>query len=218
MYADLQTSGRQMSKTKLNGQSNSDSNSATGLPVLVFAFLAGTGGYATADYLAKRSDHGYRFIQFQGAEKAIEICAEEDIVRTPAENLARIRDVLKPTITELANLFGVSRQAVYDWQAGKQTATENSAKLDALAKAADVLALSGIQGSSQLLRRRFAGGESLIGVIREGGSVVSAAQALAQILGREAKQREQLATRLAGRVKPSVPQYEYGVPMLDERS
>ncbi len=92
-------------------------------------------------------------------------------MRKTAENLARIREILKPTITELAQLFGVSRQAVYDWQAGKPTAAENAAKLDDLAKAADALALSGIEGSSQLLRRKIAGGKSLLDVVREGGPV-----------------------------------------------
>ena len=126
-------------------------------------------------------------------------------VRTSAENLARIREILKPTITELANLFGVSRQAVYDWQAGKPLAQENAAKLDDLAKAADALAATGIDGSSQLLRRKIAGSKSLLDVVREGGSATSAAQVLAQTLVREAKQRERLALRLAGRAKPNVP-------------
>ena len=139
-------------------------------------------------------------------------------MRKTAENLARIREIFKPTITDLAYLFEVPRQAVYDWQAGKPTALENAAKLDDLAKAADVLALCGIEGSSQLLRRKITGGKSLLDLVREGGSAASAAQALAQTLGREAKQREQLALRLAGRAKPNVPHDEYGVPMLDERS
>lgn len=109
-------------------------------------------------------------------------------MRETAENLAWIRKVLKPTITELAHIFGVSRQAVYDWQAGKPTAPENAARLDDLAKAADALVLSGITSSSQLLRRKIAGGKSLRGVVRKGGSAANAAQALAQTLGREAKQ------------------------------
>ena len=142
----------------------------------------------------------------------------DNYMRKTAENLARIGEILKPTIAELAHLFGVSRQAVYDWQAGKPTTAENAAKIDDLAKAADVLALSGIEGFSQLLRRKIAGGKSLLDVVREGGSAASAAQTLAQTLGREAKQREQLALRLAGRAKPNVPHDEYGVPMLDERS
>lgn len=157
-------------------------------------------------------------IQFESVTSAMGLAAQEDIVRTPAENLARIREILKPTITELAHLFGVSRQAVYDWQAGKSTAPENAAKLDDLAKAADVLALNGIESSSQLLRRKITGGKSLLDLIGEGGSDANFASVLVQTLSREAKQREQLALRLAGRAKPIVPHDDYGVPMLNERT
>jgi len=220
MYAAFQPSNGQMSKTTLGGSSSSEGKSTTRIaPYLVCAFLAGTGGYATADYFVKRNDHGYKFVQFGGRNlPATETAAQVDVFRTPAENLARIREVLKPSITELAHLFEVSRQAVYDWQSGKPTSQENAAKLGDIAKAADVLALTGIEGSSQLLRRKFAGGKSLLDLIREGGSAAKFAQGLAQTLSREAKQREQLALRLAGRAKPNVPHDEYGIPMLDERT
>lgn len=219
MYAPVQSSGTLVSKTTLSGMATSESKGMTAFaPYVMCALLAGTGGYTTADYLTKRSDHGYKFIQFQNAPSAVELAAQEDVVRTSAENLARIREILKPTITELANLFGVSRQAVYDWQAGKPTAPENAAKLDDLANAADTLAATGIVRSSQLLRRKIAGSKSLLDVVREGGSAISAAQVLAQMLVREAKQRERLALRLVGRTKPNVPHDDYGVPMLHERS
>lgn len=218
MYATVQSNGPLISKTTLAGAVASESRGMTAFaPYLVCALLAGTGGYATADYLAKRSDHGYRFIQFKNVTSEVDITAQMDVVRTSAENLARIREILKPTITELANLFDVSRQAVYDWQAGKPTASENAAKLDDLAKAADVFAATGTEGSSQLLRRKIAGSKSLLDVVREGGSATSAAQVLAQTLVREAKQREQLALRLAGRAKPNIQHDDYGVPMFDER-
>mgnify|MGYP003326755929 CR=1 FL=1 len=174
------------------------------------------GGHIVTIYPYKVASDAANALRQAVAE--VDIAAQTDVVRTSAENLARIREILKPTITELANLFGVSRQAVYDWQAGKPLAQENAAKLEDLAKAADVLAATGIDGSSQLLRRNIAGSKSLLDVVREGGSATSAAQMLAQTLVREAKQRERLALRLAGRAKPNVPHDDYGVPMLDERS
>lgn len=219
MYATVQSRDSLVSKTTLAGTTTSGSRVITALsPYLVCALLAGTGGYTTADYLSKRSDHGYRFIQFKEVPGEIDIATQTDVVRTSAENLARIREILKPTITELANLFDVSRQAVYDWQSGKPTAAENATKLDDLAKAADALAATGLERSSQFLRRKIAGGKSLLDVVRDGGSAASAAQVLAQTLAREAKQRERLASRLEGRPKPNVPLDDYGVPMFDERS
>ncbi len=219
MYAPMQSSGVLVSKTTLSDMTISERKGMTAFaPYVMCALLAGTGGYTTADYLAKRNDHGYKFIQFQNAPSTADLAPQEDVVRTSAEDLARIREFFKPTITELANLFGVSRQAVYDWQAGKPLAHENAAKLEDLAKAADVLAATGVAGSSQLLRRKIAGSKSLLDLVREGGSATSAAQMLAQTLVREANQRERLELRLAGRVKPNVSHDDYGVPMLDERS
>ncbi|MGH8545702.1 MAG: hypothetical protein ACREX3_19185, partial [Gammaproteobacteria bacterium] len=117
MYATVQPSGGGMARTSIGSLSASEGRGLT--PYLMCALLSGTGGYTTVDYFAKRNDHGYKFVQFERISPATQIAAQEHIVRTPAENLARIREILKPTITELAHLFGVSRQAVYDWQAGK---------------------------------------------------------------------------------------------------
>ncbi len=217
MYATMQTSGARVSKTTLVDAITSESRGMKHY-ALACALLVGTGGYSTTDYWTKRSDQGYRPILLNDLPGKVDNAAQTDIVRTSAENLSRIRDVLKPTITELANLFSVSRQAIYDWQAGKPTAPENAAKLDDLARAADALATTGIDGSSQLLRRKIAGNKSLLEVVREGGSAANAALVLAQVVVREAKQRERLASRLAGRAKPTVPRDDFGVPMLDERS
>ena len=219
MYATVQASDTRMSSMAIgNLHASEGSRMASITPCLVFALLVGTGGCVTTDYLIKRNDHGYKFINFHVVPAASAAAVQEDIVRTPTENLARIRETFKPTITELAHLFGVSRQAVYDWQAGKPTSPENAARLDDLAKAADALALAGIESSSQLLRRKIAGGKSLFDVVREGGSAASASSKLTQTLSREAEQRRLLASRLTGRTKPNVPHDDYGVPMVDESS
>jgi hypothetical protein len=38
---------------------------------------------------------------------------EAESVRSPSENLARIREVLNPAVSDIATTFGVSRQSVY---------------------------------------------------------------------------------------------------------
>jgi predicted transcriptional regulator len=60
---------------------------------------------------------------------------------------------LKPTVTDVANVLGVSRQALYDWQSGKPVALENASRLSDLAGAADVFAVEGLTGSSETLHR-----------------------------------------------------------------
>lgn len=185
---------------------------------LTSAFLVGTGGYATADYLAARKDRGYKLIQFELPKQLADVVTGTQAIQSSVKNLARIREIFKPTVTELANLFGVSRQAVYDWQAGKPIAPENSLRLGEFAQAAELLSTQRIQISSQALRRKVLGGQSLLDALRHGGPVLDTAAALAQVLDREAVQREKLTARLLGRQRPAVSVADVDNPMLDERA
>lgn len=216
MYAS--TSTLRMPSTKTVVGHLSTTIGKTDSTCLTCAFLVGTGGYATADYLAARKDRGYKLIQFELPKQVAGAAAGMQATQSPAKNLARIRETLKPTITELANLFGVSRQAVYDWQAGKPVASENALRLEEFAKAAELLSAQQIQISSQALRRKVLDGKSLLDVLRSGGPVFDAAAALAQVLDRERVQREKLAARLIGRQRPVVSIDDVGNPMLNERA
>lgn len=119
--------------------------------------------------------------------------------RTPAEDLKRIREILSPAVSDLANTFSVSRQAVYNWLNEEQPKPEHVAKLRNLAQAADLVAEAGIPITGALLKRKVIQGRNLFELARDGGSVRDAAQLLVQIVRREAEQRERMAARLAGR-------------------
>ncbi len=129
--------------------------------------------------------------------------AEVERIRTPSENLIRIREVLNPAVSDLATTFGVSRQSVYNWLNGEPVADENAAKLQDLAQAADVLAHEGIAVNSALLKRKFAHGKTLLQVAQAGESVFNAALMLVQIHKREAIQRERMNALFAKRAKTS---------------
>ena len=58
-------------------------------------------------------------------------------------------------MTELARTLNVSRQAIYDWQAGASITAENAEKLANLARATDVLAAERLTTSNEILRRRM---------------------------------------------------------------
>jgi transcriptional regulator with XRE-family HTH domain len=173
----------------------------------------GTGGAATFVYVQSRGNRGYPFAMYEWSRRV----AEALVGATVIENIGRIRDLLGPTVTDLAGLLNVSRQAIYDWQAGKPIAGENSARLEELAKAADLLALEGLRGTSQALRRPIRNGKTFFDLLKEGGSAESAALGLIQIIRTENNQREALRKRLAGRKRPSREAYgDIGTPMLDE--
>jgi transcriptional regulator with XRE-family HTH domain len=132
--------------------------------------------------------------------------------------LALIRQILKPTVLEIANLFQVSRQAVYDWQGGAQPSPETANKLSDLAQAADVFAKAGVPIDSRTLRRKIAGGKTLWEIAAEGGATSVAARSLVATLTRENAQRERLNQRFAGRKTPSLAVDDIGTPMLDEHT
>ena len=175
------------------------------------ALSVGTGGQPTADYYRQRGVKGYALAGYDLAPDARPLS-----VRTPAEDLAHVRTILKPSVTELANALSVSRQAVYDWNQGKPVAPVNAARLAALAKAADVLSIEGLTTTGNVLRRPIISGKSLIDIVRDGGSAENAARKLVQIVQREQQQRERLEVRLASRPRPVASFEDYGSPMLDE--
>jgi predicted transcriptional regulator len=125
---------------------------------------------------------------------------------------------LNPTVTDLARVLQVSRQAIYDWQAGKPVAAENAARLSELAKAADLFAVEGLRGTSQAMRRPIKNGKNFFELVKEGNPADNAARGLIEIVRSEFGQREALRKRLAGRKRPSREVFgEMGAPMLDEK-
>jgi predicted transcriptional regulator len=121
-------------------------------------------------------------------------------------------------MTDLAALLRVSRQAVYDWQEGKEIATENMQRVEGLAKAADVLAVEGLRGASSALRRPIKSGKTFFQLVKAGASAEDAARSLVRMLRVEAGQREALQRRLAGRRRRSSREVfaDFGVPTLNE--
>jgi len=180
-----------------------------------FGLEVGTGGAATFEYVKVRGNRGYPFAYYDSATRVADAIAP----RSPIENLEHIRSVLSPTVTQMAELLRVSRQAIYDWQAGKPIAGENTLRLADLARGADVLAVEGLRGTAEVLRRSIRNGKSFFALVAEGRSAESAARTLVEIVRTEARQRQAIKERLAGRKRPTREAFEeLGAPMLDERS
>ena len=154
----------------------------------------GTGGELSLEHLQRSTRQAQQMVS------VVEV-AEVEQVRTPSENLSRIRKVLNPAVSDLATTFGVSRQSVYNWLNGEPVADENAAKLQDLAQAADVLAHEGVSINAALLKRKFANGRTLMQVAQAGESARDAALMLVQIHKREAVQRERMSARFANRAK-----------------
>ena len=181
-----------------------------GLTFTAIGLQVGTGGAPTPSYYRERGAKGYRVANY-------DVNTENYAVSQPApsDNLARIRSVLNPTMTELARVLKVSRQAIYDWQSGESLTAENAAKLADLARAADVFAAEGLATTHQILRRQFAG-RSFFDKVRDGESAENAARHLLNIVHRELEQRQALADRLKGRARPAISPDDIGTPHLQK--
>lgn len=182
------------------------------LPVV--GFQVGTGGAATIDYFKMRGSKGYAYIAYDPRPELL----TAQTAASPADNLEHIRSILRPSVTDLAKALGVSRQAIYDWQAGKPIASENAERIIDIARASDLFAREGLQATAQVMRRSISNGKNFFEIIRDGGSAEAAARTLIDIVRRELKQREILETRLAKRTRPTHEDFrDLGAPMLDEK-
>lgn len=170
----------------------------------------GTGGELSLEHLQRSAQ------QTQHMAPAAEISGIEP-VRTPSENLSRIREVLKPAISDLATTLGVSRQSVYNWLNGDPVAGENAAKLQELAQAADVLAHAGVTTNVALLKRKIFDGRTLLQVTQAGESAREAALALVQIHKREAAQRERINARFSNRSRTPASA-DFDLPAFNDRA
>ncbi len=96
-----------------------------GLAVVACACLIGTGGMMTPDYFNQRQNKGYDFANVTCIGRA----PSTRTLREPRENLAHVRSVFRPSIAELASIFGVTRQTLYNWMSGDRPALESAERL-----------------------------------------------------------------------------------------
>lgn len=174
------------------------------------AFSAiGTGGELLVEHL-QRSNR-------QAQYKVPSVESAEVSVRSPAENLKRIREVLNPAVSDLATTLGVSRQSVYNWLNGDPVAEENAAKLEQLAHAADVLVAAGVPPSSALLKRKFFGGQTLLQAVQSDKSAEEVVRKLVEIYKSEAAQRQRISARFQNRARTPASA-DFDLPMSSEQA
>ena len=184
---------------------------------LLFAnFVVGTMGLITPQAFESKYSTSIANVHYKVDGPENEARAAVALERTPAQDLARVREVFNPAVLELANLFGVSRQAVYDWQAGAQPALQAAARLATLARTADVFANAQVAVDAKTLRRKVAGGGTLLDAVLKDEDAAQVARSLLSTLRREAAQRERLTRQLAGRKRGAVNIDDYGSPAVSE--
>lgn len=176
--------------------------------------VAGTFGLLSPTYLlASSATANWNINQIEiGNARA----STTDGASASAVDIARIRVIMKVSVSELARVFGVSRQAVHEWIKGGALSPRNAQRLSELTQVADLFLESGIEVTPQMLRRKVGGGMSLLASVKEEGKVVEQARKLVDTLSRESQQRQRLVARLAGRQKPALTPDDFGAPHLRE--
>lgn len=192
------------------------SSASVGIAAVSLGLQVGTGGAPTFEYHKSRGNRGYAHIYL-----IQNISEYHDVIvnRNPIENLTRIRTIIKSSITELAAIFKVSRQAVYNWQNGtNQPETEHQALLGELANAADQFVKYNIIDIKKMINRKIVGGKNFIEIVKNGESVESAANCLIQLAQKEDEQRRKLTDRLKHRTKPEFDFGEMGISQFSEEA
>lgn len=124
-------------------------------------------------------------------------------LRSAADHLANIRQVLKPAVADLATVFGVSRQAIYKWIGGETTPEPDKfERIRLLSHAADAFRDAGVARAPALLKIKAFDGHSLMDLAASGQLLPTHVQSLiaeAQVM-ESAYERSGLANTKA---KPS---------------
>lgn len=159
--------------------------------VTLIGVLAGTGGDVNVEQVFKcfgtgsvsRSDHDSQ----QGGMQSLSF------------ELKLIRSALRLSVAETAQLFGVSRPAIYSWQNGSSIRPKNAERLQAIANAITPHMALLEEQVGRVVHRAISGRTSLLQALAAGANADQAISQLAGILTREAAQRERLASRLRDR-------------------
>ncbi len=113
--------------------------------------------------------------------------------------ISSIRNALRLSVAETAQLFSVSRPTIYSWQNGNPISPENAERLRAMANALTPhLQLLEAQ-VGRIAHRAIEGRTTLLQALAAGKNADQAISQLTEILLRETTQRERLARRLQGR-------------------
>jgi transcriptional regulator with XRE-family HTH domain len=137
-------------------------------------------------------------------------------VATAADDLARIKSILKLSTTDLAQTLGVSRQAVYNWKSGSHIKLDNLTKLANLKSAADVFVEARLTVLPEFLDRKLSSGKTFLEHIAGGAEGAGVAAALIKMLSEEASQRRTLDALLADNTPRLPDASDYGAPAFRE--
>lgn len=168
--------------------------------------VTGTGGLAGERFIR----HGMGYRPFEVLESI------QPIVDAPYVKLMeQVRAGFGRTLSRLPEVFGVSRQTLYNWLDGETPKPAHQERLRQLAQAAQVFIDLGIKPTVPMLDRTVAQGKTLLQLLAAGGDGKESAKKLVRIIQRGSDASTQLDRLLAGRRAP-VKAVDLGTQAWDE--
>ena len=124
-------------------------------------------------------------------------------VRSPVEHIENIRSVLNSSVSDLAGLFDVTRQAVYKWLSGDSIPESDKLnRIVKLSEIADTFNAAKISRVGSLLKMKAFNGQSLMDLLKTGDDCT--AQVLALISEAKAMEASYQKSGLASsKAKPT---------------
>jgi hypothetical protein len=115
-----------------------------------------------------------------------------------ADALNKIRDVFGLRMSELSQIFGVSRRAAYDWLEGATPRSELVTKIYQLNKFAEQFRDAGITNIRHFINRPIIGERTLFELLRDGEDLDRAVEIIRVTAAEEASNRKPLTRRVPG--------------------
>ena len=179
-----------------------------GRPFLNFGD-AGTGGLQSANFYLTRA--GYSSFEIVHVQKPL---AAQNAPY--AALMEQVKEGFGRTLSHLPEVFGVSRQTLYNWLAGETPKEMHQSRLRELAAAAGVFKELGFKPTSGALDRTVSQGKSLLQLIGSGSDGAVAARELVRIVEKGARSRASIDAMLGERAPSRLEASDMGLPAVDE--
>ncbi|NER62367.1 helix-turn-helix transcriptional regulator, partial [Pseudomonas sp. MAFF212428] len=137
---------------------------------IVIAFFLGTGSVQAAPGVERLNSYfkPKQETKFTVAEKGKLKAVSLDF-RGPNEHLDNIKSVLNLPVSEMASLFGVTRQSIYKWTGNQATPDdENLAKIAELSQLADLFKEAQVSRPLDMVKMKAFQGKSVLDLFKGG--------------------------------------------------
>ncbi len=173
---------------------------------------AGTGGIE--DLAFKTSRHGYQ--EFEIVVESVTVSDAPALIAPFVSLMAQVKSGFGRTMTHLPLVFGVSRQALYNWANGEIPKCQHHDRIEQLAAAAQVFMAAGFRPTALDLGRVVTKGKSFLQLVGEGADGAATAEKLIRVVTRGNAAKAQLAEIFGDRKPAKLESFDLGAPALDE--